>query len=60
MQLRCVDSDLVAAILVNITKSPYSIVTFPNSKSNIIKHNTAYHNALLQLSTSFSNSGEAF
>lgn len=55
MQLWCVDRDLVAAILANITKSPYQIVTFLNSKYNIIKHNTAYRNALLQPSTSFSN-----
>lgn len=53
MPLRCVN---VAPILASVTKSLYQIVTFPNSKYNIIKHNAAYQNALLQSCTSLSNS----
>lgn len=51
----CIERDLIARMPANINKCPYQIVTFPNSKYNMIKHNTAHHNGLLQPSISFSN-----
>lgn len=56
MPLSCVDGDLEAQILVSVSKSLCHIVTLPNSKDNIIKHNAAYQNAFLQSCTSSSNS----